>query len=116
MINVIEINGEKAVVTFDPDIQMLRGEFVGLNGGADFYATSVHDLIEEGRRSLAVYLEMCREKSIEPRRKFSGKFNVRLDPGDHAAAVIAAAAAGMSLNEWIIRAIRDAAESNNRGA
>lgn len=116
MINVIEIDGEKAVVAFDPDIQMLRGEFVGLNGGADFYATSVHDLIEEGHKSLAAYLEMCREKGIEPRRKFSGKFNVRLDPGDHAAAVIAAAAAGKSLNEWIIGAIREAAESSNEAA
>lgn len=44
---------------------MLRGEFVGLNGGADFYAESVHDLIEEGRKSLAVYLEMCRGKGID---------------------------------------------------
>ncbi len=109
MNNVIEIDGEKAVVTFDPDIQMLRGEFVGLNGGADFYAESVHDLIEEGRRSLAVYLEMCREKGIEPSRKFSGKFNVRLTSEDHAAAVIAAAAAGKSLNEWIVEAIKEAA-------
>ncbi|BCH24083.1 type II toxin-antitoxin system HicB family antitoxin [Mesorhizobium sp. L-8-3] len=110
MNNVIEINGEKAVIAFDPEIQMLRGEFVGLNGGADFYAESVHALIEEGSKSLTVYLEMCREKGIEPRRKFSGRFNVRLDPDDHAAAVIAAAAAGKSLNEWIVTAIREAAE------
>ncbi|MDW9701716.1 toxin-antitoxin system HicB family antitoxin [Sinorhizobium meliloti] len=52
---------------------------------------------------------MCREKGIEPRRKFSGKFNVRLDPEDHAAAVVAAAAAGKSLNEWVIGAVREAA-------
>ncbi|KND60661.1 HicB family protein [Candidatus Burkholderia verschuerenii] len=110
MNNVVEINGEKAVIAFDPEIQMLRGEFVGLNGGADFYAEGVRDLVEEGRKSLAVYLEMCREKGIEPRRKFSGKFNVRLDPEDHAAAVIAAAAAGKSLNEWIVGTIREAAE------
>ena len=110
MNNVVEINGEKAVIAFDPEIQMLRGEFVGLNDGADFYAGSVHDLIEEGRKSLAVYLEMCREKGIEPRRKFSGKFNVRLTPDDHAAAVIAAAASGKSLNEWIVGTIREAAE------
>ncbi|HMM64631.1 MAG TPA: type II toxin-antitoxin system HicB family antitoxin [Mesorhizobium sp.] len=109
MNNVMEISGEKAVVTFDPEMQMLRGEFVGLNGGADFYAESVHELIEEGRKSLAVFLEMCREKGIEPNRRFSGKFNVRLDPHDHEAAVVAAAAAGKSLNEWIVGAIRQAA-------
>ena len=32
MKNVIEINGHRAVVAFDPDIGLLRGEFVGLNG------------------------------------------------------------------------------------
>ncbi len=110
MKNVLEIGGEKAVIAFDPEIQMLRGEFIGLTGGADFYAESVSDLIEEGRKSLSVYLAMCREKGIEPRRKFSGKFNVRLDPDDHAAAVIAAAAAGKSLNEWIAGTIREAAQ------
>jgi predicted HicB family RNase H-like nuclease len=109
MKNVIEIDGEKAVIAFDAEIHMLRGEFVGLSGGADFYAGSVDSLIEEGRKSLAVYLALCREKGIEPRRKFSGKFNVRLDPNDHAAAVIAAAAAGKSLNEWIVGTIREAA-------
>lgn len=110
MNNVMDIDGEKAIIAFDPEIQMLRGEFVGLSGGADFYAENVHDLVEEGRKSLAVYLDICREKGIEPRRKFSGKFNVRLNPDDHAAAVIAAAAAGKSLNEWIVGVIREAAE------
>ena len=114
MNNVVDIDGEKAVVAYDPELQMLRGEFVGLNGGADFYAENVRDLIAEGRKSLSVYLEMCREKGIEPRRKFSGRFNVRLDPGDHAAAVIAAAAAGKSLNEWIVGAIKEAAESDKQ--
>ena len=109
MKNIIEIDGEKAVVAFDPEIQQLRGEFVGLNGGADFYGDSVHALIEEGRKSLAVFLLICREKGIEPHRKFSGRFNVRLDPHDHAAAVIAAAAEGKSLNEWIAGAIKEAA-------
>ncbi len=116
MNNVIEIDGEKAVITFDPEIQRLRGEFVGLNGGADFYAESVGDLIAEGRKSLSVFRDMCREKGLEPSRKFSGKFNVRLDPSDHAAAVVAAAAAGKSLNEWIVSAIRQAAERGDRAA
>jgi len=35
---------------------------------------------------------------------------------DMTVAVIAAAAAGKSLNEWIVGAIRDAAESNDQAA
>ncbi|MER3633117.1 MAG: toxin-antitoxin system HicB family antitoxin, partial [Blastocatellia bacterium] len=33
-----------AVISFDPEIQMFRGEFSGLNGGADFYADSIENL------------------------------------------------------------------------
>jgi len=109
MINIIDIEGEKAVISFDPDIQMLRGEFVGLSGGADFYAQSVPELIEEGRQSLDVFLQMCAEKGVEPRRRFSGKFNVRLPEADHAAVALAAAASGKSMNEWIVGTIRQAA-------
>jgi len=109
MRNVMEITGEKAVITFDPDIEMFRGEFIGMIGGADFYANNVQDLVEEGRKSLEVFFELCKEKGIEPHRQFSGRFNVRIDPTDHAAAVAAAAAAGKSLNEWVAGAIKLAA-------
>lgn len=111
MKNIIEIDGHKALVTFDPELEMLRGEFLGLSGGADFYAAAVPELMEEGRKSLTVYLEMCREKSIEPFKVYSGKFNVRLDPDLHEVAAAAAAADGKSLNEWVSQAIREAAES-----
>ena len=105
MKNVIEIDGHKAVVSLDPEIGMIRGEFLGLSGGADFYAKTVDELVTEGCRSLKVFLAMCKEKNIKPFREFSGRFNVRLDPGTHEIAVIAAAAENKSLNEWIAGAI-----------
>lgn len=111
MKNVIEIDGHRAVLAFDPDIGMIRGEFLGLNGGADFYAKSVDDLAAEGKASLQTFLEMCREKGIEPFRSFSGRFNLRLDPKTHEAAVVAAAAENKSLNEWVAAAIARAAEA-----
>jgi predicted HicB family RNase H-like nuclease len=110
MKNIIEIDGHKALVTFDPELELLRGEFLGLSGGADFYAASVAELMDEAKKSLAVYLEMCREKNIEPFKAFSGKFNVRLDPSLHEAAVTAAAAESKSLNDWVSDAIRQATE------
>jgi len=45
MKNVIEIGDRKAVVSFDPEIGMFRGGFLGLSGGADFYARSVDALV-----------------------------------------------------------------------
>lgn len=111
MKNVMEIDGHKAVLSFDPEIGMIRGEFLGLSGGADFYADSVDRLVEEGRQSLRVFLEMCREKDVEPFRAFSGRFNVRLDPRTHEAAVVAATAENKSLNEWVAEVIERAADA-----
>jgi predicted HicB family RNase H-like nuclease len=111
MKNAIEIDGHKAIVAFDPEIKLFRGEFLGLKGGADFYATTVDDLYHEGQISLKVFLDGCREHGIEPRRNFSGRFNVRLEPELHAAAVMAAAAEDKSLNEWVSEAISFAAKA-----
>ncbi len=83
--NTMTISGYQAVIAFDPDIQLFRGEFVGLNGGADFYAVDVTGLKHEGEISL------------------------RVDPATHEAAAIAAAAHGQSLNQWATEAIRQAA-------
>lgn len=65
MKNMLEINGYRAVIQFDPDIDMFRGEFIGLNGGADFYARDIASLKAEGTASLKVFLAMCREDGIQ---------------------------------------------------
>ncbi|TQV64702.1 MAG: type II toxin-antitoxin system HicB family antitoxin [Halothiobacillaceae bacterium] len=109
--NTMTINGYQAVISFDPDIQMFRGEFIGLNGGADFYAKDVDGLRHEGEISLRVFLEACAEDGVDPRKHFSGKFSLRIDPELHEAAAIAAAAHGQSLNQWAAEAIRQAARA-----
>lgn len=103
--NVLKIDGHSAVVSYDPEIEMFRGEFVGLNGSADFYATSVETLKAEGQASLRTFLAVCTERGIAPERKFSGTFNVRIDKKVHERAAIAAAARGVSLNTLVQEAI-----------
>lgn len=105
MINQMDIQGYKAVVSYDPDIGLFRGEFVDLNGGADFYAADVAGLKREGEISLNVFLDVCKEQNIEPRKIFSGKFNVRIPGQLHANIVSAATAQGKSLNQWITEAL-----------
>lgn len=109
--NTMTINGYQAVIAFDPEIQLFRGEFVGLNGGADFYAADVQGLKHEGEISLRVFLQACQQRGLEPRKQFSGKFSLRVDPATHEAATIAAAANGQSLNQWATEAIRQAAST-----
>lgn len=107
--NIMTIDGHKAVIGFDPEIQLFRGEFLGLNGGADFYAADVQGLQREGATSLRVFMQACAERGIDPYKHFSGKFSLRLDASTHEAAVIAAAARGQSLNQWASETIRQAA-------
>lgn len=105
MKNTMMIDGYRAVIQFDPEIEMFRGEFINLNGGADFYAADIEGLKQEGAASLRVFLEMCAEEGIEPVKPFSGKFNVRIPPELHADVVAAATAEGKSLNQWVVEAL-----------
>lgn len=98
----MEIDGYRALIQYDPDIEMFRGEFVGLNGGADFYAQDIESLRKEGATSLEVFLDMCREDGVEPRKSYSGKFNLRVPANVHAELAIQAASTGKSLNQWVV--------------
>ena len=108
MMNMMEINSYRAMIQYDPDIEMFRGEFVGLNGGADFYASDIKGLKEEAKISLKVFLKMCAEDGVEPRKNYSGKFNVRSPPDLHADIASVATAEGKSLNQWVVDALSNA--------
>ncbi len=96
--NVMKIDGYNAKIEYDPEIDMFRGEVLGLNGGADFYGRTPKELKAEFKKSLTVFLEVCAEKGIEPRRNYSGKFNLRIPPELHERLAIAAQAEGKSIN------------------
>ena len=105
MNNQMTISGRIAVISFDPDMSLFRGEFVGLNGGADFYADSVEGLHKEGEASLKTFLDVCQEQGLEPYKHFSGKFITRVPATLHERITAASTAAGMSLNQWVQTAL-----------
>ena len=109
--NVMTVDKFHAVIEFDPDLDLFRGEILGLNGGADFYGKNPKELRTEFKRSLQVFLEVCKEKGIEPRRHFSGKFNLRIPPDLHEKLAIAAQAQGKSINALAQEALRDCVAS-----
>lgn len=96
--NTMILDGYHAKIEYDSDIDMFRGEILGLNGSADFYGSTPKELKTEFKNSLAVFLEVCREKNIEPRRHYSGKFNLRIPAELHEKIAIAAQASGKSIN------------------
>lgn len=49
------------------------------------------------------------EDGVEPKQPFSGKLNVRLGSELHAAVAQAAASREISINSWIVEAVRERA-------
>ena len=96
--NLMTIDGYQAKIEYDEDLDLFRGEILGLNGGADFYGKNSKELRTEFKKSLDVYLDVCKEKGIEPRRNFSGRVNLRISPDLHERLAIAAQAEGKSIN------------------
>ena len=105
--NLMSIDGYSAKIEYDSELDMFRGEILGLNGGADFYGKNPKELRAEFKKSLAVFLAVCKEKNIEPRRQFSGKFNLRISPELHEQLAIVAQAEGKSINAIAQEALRE---------
>lgn len=104
--NMMTVDGYKARIEYDAELDMFRGEILGLNGGADFWGKNPKELRAEFKKSLQVFLDVCREKGIEPRRSYSGKFNLRISAELHEKLAIVAEAEGKSINTLAQEAIR----------
>jgi len=100
------LDGYSAKIEYDPELDLFRGEILGLNGGADFYGKNPKELRAEFKKSLQVFLDVCKEKAIEPRRNDSGKFNLRIPPELHERLAIAAQAEGKSINSFAQEALQ----------
>ena len=105
--NVMTADDYQAKIEYDPELDLFRGEILGLSGGADFYGKNLKELRTEFKKSLQVFLKVCSEKGIEPRRHYSGKFNVRISPELHEKLVIAAQAQGKSINALVQEALQE---------
>ena len=106
--NVMTVDGFRAKIEYDAESDMFRGEILGLNGGADFYGKNPRELRAEFKRSLAVFLDVCREKGIQPRRNYSGKFNLRVGEHLHRQLAMNAAQEHLSLNQYVVRRLSGA--------
>jgi len=105
--NIMTVDGYHAKIEYDEELDLFRGEILGLSGGADFYGKNTKELRTEFKKSLQVFLDVCREKGIEPRRHFSGKFNLRIPPELHEKLAIEAQAQGKSINTLAQEALQE---------
>lgn len=97
-----------ATVEYDPDIDLFFGNVINLSSPLTFYGRSTEELKREFVKSIQTYLEVCRERNLQPEKPFSGRFNIRMTPEQHRRYTYQAAAEGKSLNAWAIEAMEQA--------
>jgi predicted HicB family RNase H-like nuclease len=108
---MIEYRGYTGAVAYDPDLRLFTGHVIELRDEIYFEGESVEALEASMQRAVDHYLAVCEQRGEEPERPFSGKLNLRLGPELHRAAVMAAAAEGESLNNWLVRVVETAAQT-----
>jgi predicted HicB family RNase H-like nuclease len=60
--NLMKVDGYHAKIEYDEETDQFRGEILGISGGADFYGSSPDELRREFKKSLEVFLEVCKEQ------------------------------------------------------
>jgi predicted HicB family RNase H-like nuclease len=101
--------GYAARIEYDERDDIFVGRVLGMRDIIIFHASSVPELHEAFRGALEDYLADCAEQGITPEKPASGKVMLRIRPEVHAAASVAARAAGKSLNQWADEVFEQAA-------
>jgi predicted HicB family RNase H-like nuclease len=95
-------------IDFDPEEKTFSGTVAGLRDVIHFEGSTAEDLERAFRDSIDDYLAYCAEGGDEPDKPFNGKILLRTEPELHRKAALRAAAAGISLSQWISQQINTA--------
>jgi len=102
---MMNYKGYVGMVNFDDEAGIFHGEVINTRDVITFQGTCVEDIRQAFIDSIEDYLEFCAERGEEPEKPFSGNFSLRMPPELHQKAYIKARQAGVSLNEWVNKAI-----------
>ena len=102
-----------ARVEFDARDAIFWGKVLGLPDSVSitFEGETVTQLTADFHRAVDFYIEDCARLGAEPLKPASGKLMLRVPPEVHGSALIAAQAAGKSLNQWATEVLREAAHA-----
>lgn len=111
MRNSIKYRGYTARIDYDALDRIFVGRVLGMSEELVFHGASVDELHADFAFAVNHYLSECEKEGRSPEKPASGKLLLRLPPEVHAAATVAAASAGKSLNQWVADAVETAAKN-----
>ena len=99
-----------ARVEYDERDHLFVGRILGIRNIISFHGETVGELRAAFELSVTDYLADCKEQGIHPEKPASGKLLLRVPPEVHGRALVAAQAAGKSLNQWATEVLDHAAQ------
>ena len=101
----MKYKGYLAAIKPDVESGMLIGEVVGTRDTLIFHGATVPEVCQAFKESIDLYLKACEQRGRAPDKPYSGLITYRTRPRVHRALVELARQDGVSLNEWIDRAM-----------
>ncbi|UOD49819.1 type II toxin-antitoxin system HicB family antitoxin [Orrella daihaiensis] len=95
--------------SIEPSVRdgQLKGHILFIEDTVAYAAPTIPELQRAFEQAVDDYLEDCARTGKFPQRPFKGQFNVRIAPHLHQTAVLRAEAEGTSLNNVVVRALRN---------
>lgn len=107
--NTMKHKGYTARIEFDERDSIFVGRVLGLHTMISFHGETVAELRSAFETAIAEFLQDSKEQGVRPEKPASGKLMLRVPPEVHGAALVAAQAAGKSLNQWATEVLEEAA-------
>lgn len=98
--NTMSHKGYTARVEYDERDNVFVGRILGIRSIISFHGETVAELRNQFEVAVNDYLVECKQEGIAPEKPASGKLLLRIPPETHGRALVAAQAAGKSLNQW----------------
>lgn len=108
--NTMSHKGYTARVEFDERDNIFVGRILGVRTMISFHGDNVAELRAEFAAAVDDFLRDCKKKGLKPEKPASGKLLLRVSPEIHGAALVAAQAAGKSLNQWATDLLENAVQ------
>ena len=106
--SILTYKGYQGSFEYDPEADIFHGDVLHINDVITFQGRSIDELKQALADSVEDYLEFCAEEGKVPEKPYSGRFNVRLSPQVHQRIALEAAREGVSLNNWVAKALTEA--------
>ncbi len=109
--NTMSYKGYTARIEFDDRDNLFVGRVLGVKAIIGFHGETVAELHTDFEAAIDFMIEECRARGEVPEKPASGQLMLRVPPSVHAAALVAAQAAGKSLNQWATEVLGTAAQA-----